>query len=65
MRCTRPDYPKAPIAPGKAGKIKVTYNPLGVRAFTKVVTIKQRQPVESKAKYAGLCLLNKENVDEF
>lgn len=27
--CTRPDYPKAPIAPGKQGKIKVTYNPLG------------------------------------
>lgn len=27
--CTRPEYPKRPIEPGKKGKIKVTYNPLG------------------------------------
>lgn len=27
--CTRPEYPKSPIAPGKKGKIKVTYNPQG------------------------------------
>ncbi len=27
--CTRPEYPKRPIAPGKSGKIKVTYNPAG------------------------------------
>ena len=27
--CTRPEYPKNPIAPGKSGKIKVTYNPHG------------------------------------
>jgi len=27
--CTRPEYPQKPIAPGKSGKIKVTYNPLG------------------------------------
>lgn len=26
--CTRPEYPKEPIAPGKKGKIKITYNPL-------------------------------------
>ncbi len=25
--CTRPEYPKNPIAPGKSGKIKVTYLP--------------------------------------
>ncbi len=25
--CTRPEYPKNPITPGKNGKIKVTYNP--------------------------------------
>jgi hypothetical protein len=25
--CTRPEYPKEPIKPGKKGKIKVTYNP--------------------------------------
>ncbi|MBD5358937.1 MAG: DUF1573 domain-containing protein [Bacteroides sp.] len=39
--CTIPDYPKAPVAPGKTGKIKVTYNPLGrPGAFDKVITVK-------------------------
>lgn len=39
--CTRPEYPKNPIAPGKKGKIKVTYNPLGrPGSFDKVVTVK-------------------------
>ncbi len=27
--CTRPEYPKEPVKPGKSGKIKVTYNPAG------------------------------------
>ncbi len=27
--CTSPEYPKNPIAPGKSGKIKVSYNPAG------------------------------------
>lgn len=27
--CTRPEYSKEPIKPGKKGKIKVTYNPAG------------------------------------
>ena len=27
--CTKPDFPKQPIAPGKKGKVKVTYNPMG------------------------------------
>lgn len=39
--CTRPEYPDNPIAPGKSGKIKVTYNPLGrPGAFDKTITIK-------------------------
>lgn len=39
--CTRPDYPKSPIAPGKKNKIKVTYNPIGrPGAFEKTVTVK-------------------------
>lgn len=39
--CTRPTFPKKPIAPGKRGKIKVTYNPAGrPGAFKKVVTVK-------------------------
>ncbi len=27
--CTKPEYPDKPIKPGKKGKIKVTYSPLG------------------------------------
>lgn len=39
--CTRPEYPKNPIAPGKKSKVKVTYNPLGrPGAFSKDVTVK-------------------------
>ena len=39
--CTTPEFPRQPIAPGKKGKIKVTYNPLGrPGSFDKVVTIK-------------------------
>lgn len=39
--CTRPDYPKNPIAPGKSSKLKVTYNPIGrPGAFEKTVTVK-------------------------
>lgn len=38
--CTRPSYSDAPVAPGKTGKVKVSYNPLGrPGAFEKVVTI--------------------------
>ena len=38
--CTTPEFPKQPIAPGKKGKIKVTYNPLGrPGGFDKVVTV--------------------------
>ncbi|MEG1617478.1 MAG: DUF1573 domain-containing protein [Bacteroidales bacterium] len=38
--CTTPDYPKEPIAPGKTGKIKVTYNPKGrPGAFQKTVYV--------------------------
>lgn len=39
--CTRPEYPKNPIGPGKTGKIKVTYNPDGrPGAFRKDIKVK-------------------------
>lgn len=39
--CTVPEYPTAPIAPGKKGVINVTYNPLyRPGSFTKVVTVR-------------------------
>ena len=39
--CTRPEYPKSPISPGKKGKIKVTYNPAGRPGpIDRVVTVR-------------------------
>ena len=38
--CTSPDWTKEPIAPGKKGEIKVTYDPTGrPSAFTKTISI--------------------------
>lgn len=38
--CTTPVYTKAPIAKGKKGDIKVTYNAAALGTFTKTVTVK-------------------------
>jgi hypothetical protein len=37
--CTTPEYPKAPIAPGKTGEIKVTYDAKELGRFSKTVTV--------------------------
>lgn len=43
--CTRPTFPTAPIAPGKRGKIKVTYLPTGQRGeFSKDVKVRTNAP---------------------
>lgn len=47
--CTRPSYPKNPIAPGKTGKIKVNFIPKGYfGGFTK--SVKVRSNASSKPK---------------
>lgn len=53
--CTTPDYPQAPIAPGKSGRIKVTYNPLGrPGAFDKVITVRTNgKPGKVRLKIRG------------
>ncbi|MBN8838482.1 MAG: DUF1573 domain-containing protein [Sphingobacteriia bacterium] len=38
--CTTPEYPKEPIAKGKDGKIKITYNAAMSGVFTKHVNVK-------------------------
>jgi hypothetical protein len=49
--CTRPEYPKKPIAPGKSGKIKVTYLPEGRPGeFTKTVTVKTNAKAKNQKK---------------
>jgi len=37
--CTVTDFPKDPIAPGKSGKIKATYNAANQGAFSKTITV--------------------------
>lgn len=37
--CTKPAYSDAPVAPGKSGKIKVTFVPNGSGHFAKKVTV--------------------------
>ena len=37
--CTKPEYSEQPIAPGKSGKVKVTFVPNGKGQFTKKVTV--------------------------
>lgn len=43
--CTVPEYPKAPVMPGKTGKIKVTYNAKTSGPFQKSVTITSNDAV--------------------
>lgn len=39
--CTKPEYSDKPVAPGKKGKIKVTFNPIGrPGSFEKTVKVK-------------------------
>ena len=37
--CTRPEYSDSPVAPGKVGKVKVTFAPNAKGHFSKKVTI--------------------------
>lgn len=53
--CTRPEYPKQPIAPGKKGKVKVTYNPTGRPGpIDRTVTVKTNgSPKKVRLKIVG------------
>lgn len=53
--CTRPEFPEKPVAPGKKGKLKVTYNPAGrPGGFDKVVTVTTNgQPRKIRLKIRG------------
>lgn len=54
--CTVPEYPKNPIAPGKKGVIKVTYNPLyRPGGFNKVITVRSNaKPKKAHLKITGV-----------
>ena len=59
--CTTPEYSPAPVAPGKEGKIKVSYNPLGrPGGFTKKVTVRTNaKPKKSYLLIKGVVNPNK------
>lgn len=43
--CTKPDYPKRPVAPGDSAAIKVAYNPKGRPGeFSKVIKVTTNDP---------------------
>ena len=54
--CTRPEYSEKPIAPGKKGKVKVTYNPVGrPGSFEKTVTVRTNgNPKKARVKIRGV-----------
>lgn len=53
--CTRPEFPKQPIAPGKKGNIKVTFNPSGRPGnFEKTITVRTNgSPSKVRLKIKG------------
>lgn len=53
--CTRPEYPKNPVTPGKSDKLKVTFNPIGrIGSFEKVVSVKTNgEPRKVRVKIRG------------
>ena len=52
--CTRPEYSKEPIKPGKTGTIKVTYNPAGRPGeFNKDVKIRTNTSTRPILKISG------------
>ncbi len=59
--CTVPEYPAQPIAPGKKGKIKVTFDPIyRPGSFTKVVTVRSN----AKQKKARVKITGTVNPDK-
>lgn len=50
--CTRPEFPKKPVAPGKKEHIKVTYNPDGRPGeFVKTITVRTNAKDRSQRKF--------------
>lgn len=53
--CTRPEVPQKPVAPGKKGKVKVSFNPTGrPGSFEKTITVKTNgSPKKVRLKIRG------------
>ncbi|MDE6265161.1 MAG: DUF1573 domain-containing protein [Paramuribaculum sp.] len=56
--CTTPSFPKAPIAPGKKGVIKITFNPAGRKGeFNREVKVRTNgEPKRISLKFKGVVI---------
>lgn len=57
--CTKPDYPKQPIQPGKTGTITINFNPAGRKGeLNREVKVKTNAPASKKIalKFSGVIL---------
>lgn len=56
--CTTPSFPKAPVAPGKTGKIVITFNPSGRKGeFNREVKVRTSgNPKRISLKFKGVIL---------
>jgi hypothetical protein len=56
--CTTPSFPKAPVAPGKTGKIKITFNPVGRKGeFNREVKVRTNgTPKRIGLKFSGVVI---------
>lgn len=56
--CTKPSFPKAPIAPGKGGKISISFNPEGRSGeLNREVTVRTNgKPKTVKLRFSGVVI---------
>ena len=56
--CTRPEYSEKPIAPGKKGSLKVSFNPIGrAGSFEKTITVRTNgNPKKVRLKIRGVIM---------
>lgn len=56
--CTTPSFPKAPVAPGKKGVIKITFNPAGRKGeFNREVKVRTNaEPKRISLKFKGVVI---------
>lgn len=56
--CTTPSFPKAPVAPGKKGVIKITFNPAGRKGeFNREVKVRTNvEPKRISLRFKGVVI---------
>lgn len=56
--CTRPSFPKEPIAPGKGGEVSITFDPTGRRGELnrEVIVRTNGKPKNVKLRFSGVVI---------